>query len=111
MTQAEARAAAAGDQVEVPVALEELAELLGSGRYERDRGLYRGKHWRADRGQGCWHLRLHRGQAWLHVDRWDPRRYPGRHTLETPELAVAVPSALSVALVSAVGLARRLGWV
>ena len=108
MLEPEERALSAGAQVEVPLEREEAARLLASGRYTPDRGLYRGAHWRAVVGHGCFHLRIRDGLAWLHWDRWDPRRYPVRHTVETPELAVGSSSVMLGVLIA--GL-RALGRV
>lgn len=93
-------------QHEIALSMSETAELLGTGAYQPDRGLYRGRHWRRGHGSGCWHLRMHRGRCWVHWDRWDPRRHPYRHTWETPELAYGLPSATAV-LGALVGLGIR----
>lgn len=97
----------AGREVQL-VALE-VAELLALGEYERSRGLYPGRHFRRARGQGCYHLRVRPdgSAAWLHIDRWDPRRYPVRHFLEVRELALGLPVATTVVGVVGGLLARR----
>lgn len=97
----------AGDQVEVELEPLEVALLLASGRYEPARGLYRGTHWRAERGKGCWHLRVVGGRGWLHLDRWDPRRFPVRHALETPELAVGGSSIAGAGVLLALRILGR----
>lgn len=108
MLACEERAIAAGAQVEVELERDEAAHLLATGRYQPARGMYRGAHWRSERGHGCLHLRIRDGRAWLHWDRWDPRRHPIRHTIETPELAVGSSSAV---MAGALALARLLGRV
>lgn len=80
-------------QVEVAIPLEVARELVELGGYAPARGMFRGRHWRRERGTGCYHLRVHDGSAWLHWDAFDPRRYPIRHALETPEIAVGAPLA------------------
>lgn len=70
-------------QVELELDLVEAAELLEQGGYRPARGMYRGTHWRRERGVGCYHLRIHRERAWLHWDAWDPRRFVLPHLVET----------------------------
>ncbi len=73
--------------VPVPLTPEEARALLDCGRYRAHGGLGRGLHFRARKGEGCYHLIIRRGRpAELHWDQWDPRRYPLRHLLEVPKL-------------------------
>lgn len=103
---AERRVDALDAQVELEVSVDELDELLGSLEYEPARGLYRGAHFRKTRGVGCYHLRVHGPRAWLHWDRWDPRRFPACHLLEVPELTVGVPMAAGAAAAGGLALVR-----
>ena len=98
-----------GADVEVPPA--ELAALLSSGDYQSSRGMWRGRHYRRARGTGCYHLRVlpDGSRAWLHRDRWDPRRYPLRHAIEVREIRFGVPLG-TVALGVATGLLARRWW-
>ena len=103
MTTAEVRARNAGRQVEVPISSAELAELIETGRYARARGMDPGTHYRAELGAGCYHLRTRGRHAWLHVDGWDPRRYPGRHVFETPELLSLISTVATCSAYAAIG--------
>lgn len=76
-------------QVDLRVSSGEIEALLLSGEYLESVGLYAGRHFRKERGKGCYHLRVTNGQGFLHWDRWDPRRFPLQHLLETPELLVS----------------------
>lgn len=78
--------ARAPPQQEHPLGSQTARALLRSGRYQPSIGLFPGRHFRKRKGDGCFHLRLHDGQAWLHWDAWDPRRFPIAHVLETPAL-------------------------
>ena len=73
-------------QHEVQISEHEARHMIRSGQYQRSEGLFQGRHFRRAHGQRCFHLRVHEGCAFLHWDRWDPRRYPLQHTLETPLL-------------------------
>lgn len=106
--EAEVDALAAGPQVEVELDADEVAELLSSGLYEPARGMYRGEHYRAEHGNGCFHLRCRGDRAWLHLDRWDPRRHPVRHAVETPELALGGSGALVAGATAALRWLRYL---
>lgn len=63
-----------------------LKILLDSGFYKRAIGLNPGIHYRKEWNKGNFHLRVTKDGAYLHWDKWDPRRYPIRHILEVPEL-------------------------
>lgn len=89
-------------QVERPLRLTDALTLRGSVGYKAANGLYGGTHYRKERGNGCYHLRIHGKRAWLHWDRWDPGRLPLAHFAETPEL---VWGAVAVGLVAAGGVA------
>jgi len=88
-------------QVDVPIDLDVAGELLDDDVYEDAVGLFPGQHFRKDRGDGCYHLRIHRNRAWLHRDRWDPRRYPVEHFFETPALwgTMAAIATLAIAVI------------
>ncbi|GEM_PF-6216401 len=83
---AERRADRCANQVEIEVGHRETRELLALDGYDKASGLLVGKHFRKERGDGCYHLRVTNSGATLHWDRWDPRRFPLRHFFETPAL-------------------------
>jgi len=64
----------------------EAVLLIQAGGYQRAFGLLGGDHFRKRRGNGCYHLRVVGPRAFLHWDRWDPRRFPVEHFFETPAL-------------------------
>ncbi len=94
---AERQVDALPSQTNVRLSYEAAASLVQSGSYERATGLMAGVHYRKARGNGCYHLRIHEGSAYLHWEKWDPRRFPVRHFLESP--ALALPALGLVALV------------
>lgn len=103
----ECRVARLRNQVDIEIAMTEAQHLVCYGGYEPATGLYPGEHWRRGEGEACFHLRVHGSRAWLHWDRWDPRRYPVQHFFETPALwlpsAAVAAGALLVAGLSAGG--------
>lgn len=80
--------------MEVEISMNTARALIRDPAYEESFGLLPGKHYRKERGLGCYHLRVRRDRAWLHRDGRDPRRDPLGHFIETPGLWV--PSALAV---------------
>lgn len=84
------------NQVEREISIDSARKLLASGCYRKATGLGAGAHYRRNRGKGCYHLRVSGGRAWLHWDRWDPRRYPVRHFFETPALWATTGAVLSL---------------
>ncbi len=98
----EAHVASLANQVDAELSVAAASSLLWSGGYARSYGLFPGIHYRKEWGTGCFHLRFNDGRAWLHWDRWDPRRYPIEHFFESPTLWV--PAATAGALLLA---ARR----
>ena len=86
------------NQVEREISIDSARELLASGYYHKSTGLSAGAHYRRNRGSGCYHLRVRGGRAWLHWDRWDPRRHAIEHFFETPALW-ATTGVAAVALV------------
>jgi len=87
------------NQVEVEIGMSTARQLLKSGGYRQAMGLLRGKHFRKELGSGCYHLRMVGQRAWLHWDRWDPRRFPVQHFFETPALWGTTLAAGSLAAV------------
>lgn len=96
---AEQRVDGLGNQVELSIGANAGLELQADGGYERSWGLLPGSHYRKVRGRGCYHLRVSEHRAWLHWDRWDPRRYPLEHFAETP--ALWAPTAMLVGTITA----------
>ncbi|MGQ0503705.1 MAG: hypothetical protein ACT4TC_00120 [Myxococcaceae bacterium] len=86
-------------QVDIELSKAEILELLNSGHYQVSGGLRGGRHYRKERGNGCFHLRVLGEQAYLHWDQWDPRRYPLQHFFETPELWASALGLVALALV------------
>ena len=74
------------NQDEVSISMADAYDLMDDPDYEEARGILPGWHFRKERGEGCYHLRVRGDSAWLHWDRWDPRRYPIQHFFETPAL-------------------------
>jgi hypothetical protein len=90
------------NQVNVDVAPAVAQAMIAYGGYAPSFGLLIGQHFRKGLGQGCLHLRVFNGRAWLHWDRYDPRRFPLKHFFESPALWVPVAG---VALVVGVPVA------
>lgn len=111
LTLAEKRVDGLARQIEMQLSTEDLFELVTSGRYAKSIGMKRGEHFRADRGIGCYHLRVGEETAYLHWDGYDPRRAPVRHVMETPLLLVGAVAAASVvaAVTAALGAAIYFG--
>lgn len=74
------------NQQDIELTTYEANTLLRGGGYVEAFGLYLGRHYRRQRGEGCYHLRIDGNRAWLHWDRWDPRRFSLEHFFETPML-------------------------
>lgn len=89
-------------QKEVEIAPYEASEMMSSGLYTNDIGLFEGQHFRRADGNGCFHMRIHNGRFFLHRDSWDPRRFPVAHFFETPGLWGS-----ALAILGAVALASR----
>ena len=90
---------------EVRISVADAYVLLDDAGYQQARGLLPGWHFRKERGEGCYHLRVHGHHAWLHWDRWDPRRHTIQHFFETP--ALWGTTAVAGTLVAAIILGRR----
>ena len=88
-------------QVEREISLKDAERLKKSGNYRKGIGLYRGETHRRRIGTGTLHLRTHKDKAWLHWDKWDPKKHPVKHVAETPPLL----KMLGVA--TAAGIARH----
>jgi hypothetical protein len=71
---------------ELQISDDELKALVKSGKYKRHIGLMPGEHYRRKKGKGSYHLRVKGNKAYVHWDKWDPRRHPVRHALEVPRL-------------------------
>lgn len=96
----EQRVDALAAQVDLVLTRGEAENLLASGEYAQSFGLRGGHHFRKNRGDGCYHLRVDGQRALLHWDAWDPRRFPVQHFFETPELwgTTAVVGVVALAL-------------
>jgi len=86
-------------------------ELLRWGGYHRSYGLGVGEHFRKQKGQGCFHLRVVNGRGALHWDERDPERDPVGHFFEAPQLwgtafAAVLVIGLSAVAVSAASSSR-----
>jgi len=99
-TPAEFRVDQLAPQVDVQIEQLQARALLAGGLYELSFGLADGRHFRRERGEGCYHLRIASdGRCFLHRDEQDPRRHPVGHFFETPALCGAAAVIGFVALV------------
>jgi hypothetical protein len=87
-------------QVDIDVLPDTALNLIQSGEYELSTGLLPGVHYRKERGNGCYHLRLADSRAFMHWDAWDPRRFPIAHFFETPKLWVPTIGVVAAAAIA-----------
>lgn len=90
------QSSSSGKDRDIPLA--DAAELLRTGLFAKHDGLFPGKHYRMEDGEGCIHLRVHGDKAFIHRDQYDPRRFPLEHMWESPLLRWVSVVLLAVAL-------------
>lgn len=67
---------------QIPLQAAEAIAADPTYRFRPSTGLLPGRHWRRTSREGCIHLRINGGKAWMHRDYWDPGRFPVEHVVE-----------------------------